>query len=169
MYVAEPYGLPSFAYHGMVISWFWRYSCPQYPCFSGGFVSSALGFSYNSKNWTAFGQFPFPRSHGDGHHNSDVSDGSPSSRSSDSPHQLPLAVAGPVVVRGPLNNTDIGSAAYHHTYTVFPNKTAGALSCQAECDSDAKCFAWTCVLPPHHLPSAVCCATYLTSAIPNCF
>ena len=110
--------------HGNVVSWFWRYACPKYPCFKGGFVSSALAFSYNSQNFTAFGQFPFPES---------------------SP---PIAAAatevGPVVERGPLNNTDIGSVAYGHTYTVFANKTEGALSCQAECDADADCSAWTC-------------------------
>lgn len=36
-----------------------------------------------------------------------------------------------MVGRGPLNNTDIASSAYGHTYTVFANKTEGAVSCQA--------------------------------------
>ena len=38
---------------------FWRYRCPDTnsKCFTGGFVSSSLAFSYNSRNWTAFGQF----------------------------------------------------------------------------------------------------------------
>ena len=58
----ELYGLPSFGYHGNVVSWFWRYACPQFPCYKGGFVSSALAFSYNSKNFSAFGQFAFPES-----------------------------------------------------------------------------------------------------------
>eukprot|EP01052_Picozoa_sp_SAG31_P015878 SAG31_NODE_1034_length_10228_cov_89.107316_3_plen_203_part_00 len=94
----EPYGLPSFSYHGNVISWFWRYSCPQYPCFRGGFVSSALAFSYNSQNWSAFGQFPFP-------------DSSPIAQRG-AVHET----GGAAVDRGPLNNTDIGSVAYGHTY-----------------------------------------------------
>lgn len=34
----EPYGLPSFSYHGNVVSWFWRYACPQYPCFKVRFT-----------------------------------------------------------------------------------------------------------------------------------
>ena len=123
----EPYGLPSFSYHGQVVSWFWRYSCPAYPCFSGGNVSSALAYSYNAQNWTAFGQFfPFPSS-------------SPPSAG------VVAEGGGPAVGRGPLNNTDISSAAYGHTYTVFQNKTAGALSCQSGCDADSKCAAWTYV------------------------
>ena len=54
----QQYGLPSFAYGGMVVSWFWRYRCPGVhgQCFSGGYVSVAMGYSYNSRNWTAFGQ-----------------------------------------------------------------------------------------------------------------
>lgn len=59
---------------------------------------------------------------------------------------MEVAAGGPVVERGPLNNTDIESAAYGHTYTVFANKTAGALSCQAECDADSDCSAWTYVI-----------------------
>jgi hypothetical protein len=53
------YGLPSFDYAGTVVTHFWRYRCPDTnsKCFTGGFVSSALAFSHNSRNWTAFGQF----------------------------------------------------------------------------------------------------------------
>jgi hypothetical protein len=42
----------------MVVSYFWRYSClgSGGKCYAGGFVSSALAFSYNSRNWTGFGQ-----------------------------------------------------------------------------------------------------------------
>ena len=108
------------------MSWFWRYACPNYPCYAGGNVSAALAFSYNAANFTAFGQFPFPPN------------SVPSSRSPLGAGAGAGAVAAPVG-RGPLNNTDIGSAAYGHTYTVFANKTAGALSCQAECDADTKC------------------------------
>ena len=55
----QVYGLPSFSYAGMVVTYFWRYRCPEQnsQCYLGGFVSSALAYSYNSRNWTAFGQF----------------------------------------------------------------------------------------------------------------
>jgi hypothetical protein len=130
----EPYGLPSFAYHGNVISWFWRYACPKYPCFKDGTVSSALAFSANSVNWTAFGQFPFPP----------ASDARDSTVTHYAPEEAVNSVPGPVVGRGPLNNTDIASKAYGHTYTVYANKTAGAYACQAECDADHQCVAFTC-------------------------
>lgn len=51
----------------------------------------------------------------------------------------------PTVPRGPVNNTNLASSAYNHTYRVFANKTAGALACQAACDSDPRCAAWTYV------------------------
>ena len=95
-------------------------------------MSAALAFSYNSRNWTAFGQFEFPTSND--------KDGTQQSRNA-----TIESTDSPVVGRGPLNNTDISSAAYHHTYRVFANKTAGALACEAECDADSKCAAWTCV------------------------
>eukprot|EP01043_Picozoa_sp_COSAG02_P044579 COSAG02_NODE_3995_length_5939_cov_3.184621_1_plen_485_part_00 len=136
----EPYGLPSFSYHGNVISWFWRYSCQQYPCYKGGFVSSALAFSYNSQNWSAFGQYPFPTS-------------SPSAEVV----ARETAYDGPAVGRGPLNNTDIASVAYGHTYKVFANKRTGALSCQAECDADPNCKAWTYVVGGKCCGQERCC------------
>ena len=97
-------------------------------------MSAALAFSYNSRNWTAFGQFEFPASND--------KDGTQQSRNTIAAIE---STDSPIVGRGPLNNTDISSAAYHHTYRVFANKTAGALACEAECDADIKCAAWTCV------------------------
>ena len=102
------------------------------------FVSdSLLVVADNSQNWTAFGQFPFPESA--------------------SAAAAEEQAAGPVVERGPLNNTDIGSAAYGHTYSVFANKTEGALSCQAECDADADCGAWTYVIGGECCGKERCC------------
>lgn len=49
------------------------------------------------------------------------------------------------VPRGPLNDTNLASDAFFHSYHVYANKTAGALACQDECDADAKCAAWTYV------------------------
>lgn len=121
----QSYGLPSFAYGGMVVSFYWRYACTAFPCFKGGNVSAALAFSYNARNWTAFGQ--------------------------DEPRAVmaaAAAAAAPVVPRGPTNGTDLGAGgpAYNHTYVVFANKTAGALACQLACDADARCAAWTYVV-----------------------
>jgi hypothetical protein len=54
---------------------------------------------------------------------------------------------GAPVSRGPVNNTDLQPAAtYLHTYKVYPNKQAGALACQAECDGDVRCAAWSYVI-----------------------
>ena len=51
------YGLPSFGVGRYVVSHLWRYRCDAHPtCFAGGFVSSELAFSYDSRNWTGFGQ-----------------------------------------------------------------------------------------------------------------
>lgn len=150
------YGLPSFGYGGMVVSYFWRYHCRPagrtgmrggagvgvgsartgegQSCYAGGTVSSALAFSYNSQNWTAFGQ---PRARTGGAEASGQS--VPSARP-------PLsAPPGTVVGRQLLNNTDMGPGAYHHSYDHFANKTAGALACQRECDGDPACKGWTYV------------------------
>ena len=53
----------------------------------------------------------------------------------------------PIVPRGPTNNSDLkaGGPAYKHTYKTHVNKTAGALDCQATCDTDARCRSWTYV------------------------
>ena len=136
----QPYGLPSFAYHGNIVSWFWRYACPAFPCYSKGNVSAALAYSYDARNWTAFGQFPFP-THSSSSSRIDGKGGG----------------GGPIVGRGPLNNTDIGSKAYHHTYTVFANKTEGALACQVECDGDEQCAAWTYVIGGECCGTERCC------------
>ena len=57
--------------------------------------------------------------------------------------------ASPWVPRAPTNNSDLGKLgggpAYNHTYTKHTNKTAGALDCQATCDSAQRCRAWTYV------------------------
>ena len=52
-----------------------------------------------------------------------------------------------IVPRGPTNNSDMksGGPAYKHTYQRHVNKTAGALDCQATCDLDPRCRAWTYV------------------------
>jgi hypothetical protein len=51
------------------------------------------------------------------------------------------------VGRGPFNNTDLQPAAtYYHSYKVYADKRAGALACQAECDGDQKCIAWSYVI-----------------------
>jgi hypothetical protein len=149
---SQPYGLTSFSYHGYVVSWFWRYSCPVVCPWGHGHVSSALAFSYNSRNWTAFGQFPFPKS-------------SP-------PTMSPVAavttaatggggggrvILSPIVERGPLNSTNLGSVSYNHSYKVFRNKTEGALSCQAECDADEACNAWTYVIGGECCGQERCC------------
>jgi hypothetical protein len=138
---SQPYGLASFSYHGNVVSWFWQFRFPEKETWGIGHVSSALAFSYNSRNWAAFGQFRFPEN----------------SR----PATAALGVhtvAPPVQVkRGPLNNTNLGSVSYGHTYTVFPNKTEGALSCQAECDADAACGAWTYVIGGECCGKERCC------------
>jgi hypothetical protein len=57
------------------------------------------------------------------------------------------AVANPIVPRGPTNNTDMKASgpAYNHTFTKHANKTAGALDCQATCDAQLRCRAWTYV------------------------
>lgn len=130
------YGLPSFGYGGMVVSYFWRYHCrpagkgdgsSQHAgdaCFKGGTVSGALAYSYNSRNWTAFGQ-PLP---------------STAAAAAEVP-------PGTVVNRKMLFNLDINTkkAAYHHTYNHYANKTEGALACQKECDGDSECKAWSYV------------------------
>ena len=52
----------------------------------------------------------------------------------------------PIVPRGPTNNSDLkaGGPAYKHTYKTHVNKTAGALDCQATCDTDARCTHSRC-------------------------
>ena len=58
------------------------------------------------------------------------------------------ARSGIPVGRGPFNNTDLQPAeTYMHTYKVYADKRAGALACQAECDGDTKCAAWSYVAP----------------------
>jgi hypothetical protein len=62
----QSYGLPSFSYGDMVVSWWWRLrdgNCsttmpltPGMDVPSCGTVSAALAYSYNSRNWSAFGQ-----------------------------------------------------------------------------------------------------------------
>ena len=54
----------------------------------------------------------------------------------------------PDVPRAPMNNSDLGASnpAYSHTYRTFTNKSAGAVACQAECDSDRRCTSWTYVV-----------------------
>jgi hypothetical protein len=64
----QSYGLPSFAYGGMVVSFWWLLrdgNCsasmrlpPGMDVPSCGTVSAALAYSYNSRNWSAFGQTP---------------------------------------------------------------------------------------------------------------
>eukprot|EP01051_Picozoa_sp_SAG22_P001282 SAG22_NODE_49_length_24620_cov_80.053587_2_plen_364_part_00 len=64
----QSYGLPSFSYAGMVVSFWWRLrdgNCsetmplaPGMDVPSCGTVSAALAYSYNSRNWSAFGQTP---------------------------------------------------------------------------------------------------------------
>lgn len=143
------YGLPSFAYGGMVVSYFWRYHCRpaghrqhttvlvQEQCFRGGVVSAALAFSYNSRNWSAFG-LPAASSSG-------VVRGAPSP-------------AGVVVGRKLLNNTDLGyPESYHHSYQHYTNKTAGAMACQRECDDDGKCIGWTYVTGDDASERERCC------------
>ena len=138
---SQAYGLASFSYHTNVVSWFWRYSCPQVCPWGTGHVSSALAYSYNSRNWTAFGQFPFPED----------------SAENSSPPPVATTALGRIVERGPLNNTNLGGESYGHSYTVFRNKTEGALSCQAECDADKACGAWTYVVGGECCGKERCC------------
>jgi hypothetical protein len=88
-------------------------------------VSAALGYSYNAVNWTAFGQLIPPQ------------------RAS---QQRRARGVPPTVQRGPLIDTDLTTGVvYSHTYKHFTNVTAGALACQAECDTDPECAAYTYV------------------------
>jgi hypothetical protein len=59
------YGMPTFSYDNMFISWLWRYHCFPKPatngnastqqlCYTGGNVSAELAFSYDGKNFTRF-------------------------------------------------------------------------------------------------------------------
>jgi hypothetical protein len=154
----QVYGLPSFPYAGMIVSYFWRYNCPEFPCFKGGFVSAALGFSYNSRNWTAFGQFPLDHKidrssrGGNAGANSkpavDVGANTDGEDRANIDDERSSTISPPILPRGPLMNMDVGKnsgLAYNHTFKVYTNKTAGAFGCQAECDADAKCAAWTYV------------------------
>ena len=62
------------------------------------------------------------------------------------PPPRPAPVPAPVVTRAPLSNTDLGpggGAAYRHIYKNFTNQTVGMQACQAECDTDSHCAAWT--------------------------
>jgi hypothetical protein len=56
-------------------------------------------------------------------------------------------VALAVVPRGPTNNSDLkaGGPAFNHSFAKHANKTAGALACQATCDAQPRCRAWTYV------------------------
>ena len=118
----------------MVVSFYWRYACDNFPCFRGGNVSSAMAFSYNARNWTAFGQF----------------DSNHVSRASNCQSDTPVA-------RAPQINTDLAGPAYHHTYVVYANKTAGAFACQAECDGDEQCQSWTYVIGGRCCGEERCC------------
>lgn len=147
----------------MVISWFWRFNCAPNSkgiCYEGGYVGSAVAYSHNSMNWTAVGQFPLTPS--------------PSPPPPPSPLPLPPPLASPsqpspspspspVVPRNPTANTDLGhgSLAYNHTYTVYKNKTLGALACQKECDNDGGCAAWTYVIYNDGTPGPERCCTTL--------
>eukprot|EP01047_Picozoa_sp_COSAG01_P022736 COSAG01_NODE_1361_length_10566_cov_2.658674_2_plen_427_part_00 len=149
------YGLPSFAYGGMVVSYFWRYHCrpngyqqrkPDEGCFRGGVVSAALAFSYNSRNWSAFG---LPTSV-----SSSSSSALPRGGSTPAPASSGLIVVG----RKLLNNTDLGMpTSYHHSYKHYANKTAGALACQRECDGDSQCSGWTYVTGDDASGQERCC------------
>ena len=75
-------------------------------------MSSALGFSYDSRNFTAFGQRVIS---------------SAAMKLSPPPP--------PTVGTGPLLDTNVGSRAYFHSYGQYKNVTAAALACQAECAS----------------------------------
>lgn len=52
----QMYGVPSFTYGGLVISFVWKYACvpsaPAGKCYHGGNVSSHLGISHNARNWS---------------------------------------------------------------------------------------------------------------------
>lgn len=63
------------------------------------------------------------------------------------PAKAATGLVNPIVPRGPTNNSDMKASgpAYNHTYTKHVNKTVGALACQATCDADAHCQAWTYV------------------------
>jgi hypothetical protein len=64
----------------------------------------------------------------------------------------------PEVQRGPLNNTDLQpSLVYNHTYRRFKDKAAGALSCQAACDADSRCKAWSYVIGGGQWGEERCC------------
>lgn len=66
-------------------------------------------------------------------------------------------ISPPMVPRGPLNNTNLGSSAYLHTYKHFSNATEGALACQSECDSDEHCTGYTYVVPNTGHGDERCC------------
>jgi hypothetical protein len=56
----QMYGMPMFAYEQLAIGYLWRYRCAPTgtgnTCFSGGKISSAIAYSYDSKSFMAFGQ-----------------------------------------------------------------------------------------------------------------
>ena len=51
------YGLPSFCYGNVVVSWLWIYNCTSSivhgKCYLGGVVSSGIAISYDSRNFSA--------------------------------------------------------------------------------------------------------------------
>lgn len=103
----QVYGVPSFAYGGMVVSHLWRYRCSGKPCYSGGFVSSALAYSYDSRSFLAFGA---------------------PGRSSEHERAARSSAAPPFVGAGPLVGIDLSGGAYYHSYEKYLNKTEGALA-----------------------------------------
>ena len=133
---AQVYGLPSFSYGDMAVCFFWRYRCPEFPCFGGGVVSSALAYSYDSRTFSAFGQ---------------------PNETSGAADRIGRAPPPPPTVGAFMRGTDVGSTAYAHTYKHFKNATAGALACQAECGADSKCASWTFVKPGGKTGAERCC------------
>ena len=61
---------------------------------------------------------------------------------------------------GFLVNQDFGTtggAPYLHTYKHYSNVSDGALACNAECDADVKCAAWTYVTAGADTKPERCC------------
>jgi hypothetical protein len=155
-----------FSYEQIAVGYLWRYRCAASgagKCFKGGKVSSALAYSYDSKTFMAFGKQP--PSNGTTTAGSHIISSRISTSSSAAvrpqsavehegrPQANGVAngVANGIALRGVQNVTrymvgiDFPIDTYRHTYKHFDNITAGALACQAECDSDGKCKAWTYV------------------------